>query len=145
MLRLILPILFFLNLSIQAQTGPDAQSPESQKLIHAEMVWGISSTTEIPEEIQALQSLMSLPDAEHELVKVYRYGAIPGKVYALIGLQAIGSNLFQTFKTDFNRKDSGNMRVQLPDVPEQLLNARDFFGQWELDAIAGKSYTLVKP
>lgn len=138
-------LLFSLHLNLQAQqTGPAAQHPDLQKLINTDKVYGMPASATLPDELRALQSVFNMTEPGYELVKLYRYGSTAGRIYALIGLKAIASPLYSNFKTDFNRKDQGSIKVVMPGMQEQTLNARDFLLTWETDADAGKSYTQVK-
>ena len=148
MTRLFILTLFLLSgisLSYAQQSGPAAQHPNVQTLINTDKVYGVPASGALPNELTALHFVFSMPDAPFELIKIYRYGSPAGKVYALMGLKALNSQHFNTFKTDFIRRGQGSIRFFMPGSSESSRDAVQFIQQWETDFDQQASYTKVKP
>jgi|GEM_PF-6353114 len=144
MYKIIIVLALFLNISLQAQTGPDAQAPALQTLIRSSVVTGVSTQAPISNEITAMRAIFQMPNAEMEFVKVYRYAETnAGKLYALMGMQALQSQFFATFKTDYTRKQQGNVQVNLDGV-ESSRNAVNFLGEWEQAVEENQAYTRLR-
>ncbi len=127
------------------QSGPSAQHPNVQTLINTDKVFGMPASGTLPTELTALQFVFTMNDAPFELVKIYRYGSPAGKVYALMGLKALNSQHYNTFKTDFIRRGQGSIRFFMPGSSEASRDAVQFIQQWETDFDQQAAYTKVKP
>lgn len=138
-------VLSSISIAFAQLSGPAAQHPNVQKLINTDKVYGMPASGALPDELSALQFVFTMNDAPFELVKVYRYGSPAGKVYALIGLKALNSQHYNTFKTDFVRKPQGTVRVFMPGASEASLDAVQFIQQFEVDFNQQLDYTKVKP
>jgi hypothetical protein len=144
MIRIAILLSLLLNLSLYGQSGPDAQAPALQTLIRSTIVSGIPANGPVSDEINAMRQIFTMPNAEMEFVKVYRYAeSNAGKIYALIGMQALGSHFYTTFKTDFTRKPQGNVQVNINGT-EATANAVTFIGEWEQAANDQQGYTQVR-
>jgi hypothetical protein len=137
--------LFIALTSFAQQSGPSAQHPNVQKLINADKIYGMPTSGSLPDELSALQFVFTMADAPFELVKVYRYGSPAGKVYALMGLKALGSQHFEVFKKDFIRRGQGSVQFILPGAQPVNREAVQLMQQWETDYDQGAPYTRVKP
>jgi hypothetical protein len=144
MYKIIILLALILNISLQAQSGPDAQAPALQTLIRSSIVTGVITQSPISDEITAMRAIFQMPNAEMEFVKVYRYAETnAGKLYALMGMQALQSQFFATFKTDYTRKQQGNVQVNL-DGSESTRNAVLFLGEWEQAVEDNQAFTRLR-
>jgi hypothetical protein len=144
MTRIIIVFALLLNLSLFAQSGPDAQAPALQTLIRSTHVTGVPANGPLSDELQAMREIFAMPNAEMEFVKVYRYAeSNAGKVYALIGMQALGSHFYTTFKTDFTRKPQGNVQVNITGT-DATVDAVTFISEWEQASNDQQGYTQVR-
>lgn len=144
MTKIIIIICMLLNLSLWAQSGPDAQAPALQTLIRSSQVIGVPANGPLSDELQAMREIFTMSNAEMEFVKVYRYAeSNAGKVYALIGLHALGSQFYNTFKTDFSRKSQGNVQVNITGTAATV-DAVTFVSEWEQATNDQRAYTKVR-
>jgi len=127
-------------LSLSGQSSPPLLPVPFQQLLTSQSLVGLSNPSQPPNEIVQVRAGMTVPQADMEFVKLYRYGSPVAKVYALIGLTLLNSKYLQAFDTDFSRKDQGLVTCNWNGT-SQILDARQAWSQWKTDRQAAKPYT----